>query len=143
MVQTRSQTAKAVAEATSLKETTPIYEDAFDEETAWQHVEGLLKNIVVKMCKEMSQAGTSAPDNVPTHEFVVETIMAGLFMPEYIYNKLDQNSDGSSSKEALSTDVTGETLVCPLPKCQGCLEDQPNQMAHIGPNGCLGEELYE
>ena len=29
-----------------------------------------------------------------------------------------------------------------LPKCQGCLEDQPNQMAHIGPNGCLGEELY-
>jgi hypothetical protein len=30
-----------------------------------------------------------------------------------------------------------------LPKCQGCLEDQPNQMTHIGPNGCLGEELYE
>ena len=30
-----------------------------------------------------------------------------------------------------------------LSKCQGCLEDQPNQMAHIGPNGCLGEELYE
>jgi hypothetical protein len=29
-----------------------------------------------------------------------------------------------------------------LPKCQGCLEDQSNQMAHIGPNGCLGEELY-
>ena len=26
-------------------------------------------------------------------------------------------------------------------QCQGCLEDQPNQMAHIGNNGCLGEEF--
>jgi len=25
-------------------------------------------------------------------------------------------------------------------KCPGCLENQPNQMAHIGPNGCLGDE---
>lgn len=27
-------------------------------------------------------------------------------------------------------------------RCQGCIEDQPNQLAHIGPNGCLGEWDY-
>ena len=144
MVQTRSQTAKAASKAAiSIAETTPIYENAFDEETAWQHLEGLLKTLYLKMYKEMRHAGTSEDDNVPTHDNVVETIMAGLLMPEYIYNKLDQDSDGSSSKEALSSGREGgQTLVCPLHKCQGCLEDQPNQMAHIGPNGCLGKELY-
>jgi len=24
--------------------------------------------------------------------------------------------------------------------CRGCIEDQPNQMAHMGPHGCLGDE---
>ena len=38
MVQTRSQTAKAVAEATSIAETTAIYEDSFDEEIEWHRV---------------------------------------------------------------------------------------------------------
>ena len=27
-------------------------------------------------------------------------------------------------------------------KCPGCIEDQPNQLAHIGPNGCLGDYDY-
>lgn len=26
-------------------------------------------------------------------------------------------------------------------KCKGCMEDQPNQMAHMGSNGCLEEDL--
>lgn len=26
-------------------------------------------------------------------------------------------------------------------KCKGCMEDQPNQMAHMGSNGCLDEDL--
>lgn len=26
-----------------------------------------------------------------------------------------------------------------LPKCQGCEEEQPNQLAHVGPGGCLEE----
>ena len=26
------------------------------------------------------------------------------------------------------------------PTCIGCLEDQPNQLAHIGPGGCLHME---
>ena len=25
-------------------------------------------------------------------------------------------------------------------KCWGCREDQPNQMAHVGPGGCIGED---
>lgn len=25
-------------------------------------------------------------------------------------------------------------------KCPGCMDNQPNQMAHIGPNGCLGDD---
>ena len=32
------------------------------------------------------------------------------------------------------TDLTNEK------KCIGCLYDEPNQMAHIGPGGCLGED---
>lgn len=36
-------------------------------------------------------------------------------------------------------------------KCQGCLENQPNQLAHMGPDGCLeqrfciscGDYIYE
>lgn len=35
-------------------------------------------------------------------------------------------------------DHTAEPPTSPE-KCQGCLEDQPNQLAHIGPNGCLGD----
>ncbi len=31
-----------------------------------------------------------------------------------------------------------ETTRC----CQGCLEDQPNQLAHMGPYGCLGGDEY-
>ena len=27
-----------------------------------------------------------------------------------------------------------------ISKCMGCKENQPNQMGHMGPNGCLGEE---
>lgn len=26
--------------------------------------------------------------------------------------------------------------------CRGCREDQPNQLAHVGPGGCLGEEEF-
>ena len=32
--------------------------------------------------------------------------------------------------------VVGQTAAC----CQGCLEDQPNQLAHMGFGGCLYEE---
>jgi hypothetical protein len=28
-----------------------------------------------------------------------------------------------------------------MSNCMGCVENQPNQMAHMGPNGCLGEEF--
>ena len=28
-------------------------------------------------------------------------------------------------------------------KCLGCLYDEPNQMAHIGPGGCLGDDEDE
>ena len=28
-----------------------------------------------------------------------------------------------------------------ISKCMGCIENQPNQMAHMGLNGCLGEEI--
>jgi fructose-1,6-bisphosphatase/sedoheptulose 1,7-bisphosphatase-like protein len=24
-------------------------------------------------------------------------------------------------------------------KCQGCIDNQPNQLAHVGENGCLGD----
>ena len=27
-------------------------------------------------------------------------------------------------------------------KCWGCIENQPNQLAHVGPNGCLGDDDY-
>jgi hypothetical protein len=35
-----------------------------------------------------------------------------------------------------------ETEIKPETTCSGCIEDQPNQMAHTGPGGCL-EEKYE
>ena len=111
MVQTRSQTAKAAAEATSIAETTPIYEDSLDEETqlsnylSEKQVEGLLKNIVVELCKE-------TPDNVL--EFIMEYISKQI--------ALDGASSMVEEEEALSTDVTGETLVCHL-------ESKDNQLA--------------
>jgi hypothetical protein len=27
--------------------------------------------------------------------------------------------------------------------CEGCREDQPNQLAHMGPGGCLAEDVDE
>jgi hypothetical protein len=29
-----------------------------------------------------------------------------------------------------------------FPDCRGCIEQQPNQMAHVGPGGCL-EDAYK
>jgi hypothetical protein len=29
-----------------------------------------------------------------------------------------------------------------FPDCRGCIEEQPNQMAHVGPGGCL-EDAYK
>ena len=168
MVQTRSQTAKA----TSTAETTSIYKDSLADEAQLtnylreKRVEDLLKNILVELCK-------ATPDNVL--EFIMEYISKQIAL------------DGASIlEEALSTDVTGETLVCHLeskdkplaiditdcisnqvdgtlvndetmvitPKGDRCSKTRDpisaprtttctkDQIAHIGPNGCLGEELY-
>ena len=67
MVQTRSQTAKAlVSQQRHETETTPIYEEAtLTNYLREKQVEDLLKNIVVELCK-------STPDNVL--EFIMEYI---------------------------------------------------------------------
>jgi len=54
-------------------------------------------------------------------ETSIDTIME---YPDYV-----------NSKEIVIVDETNMDDVV----CMGCLEDQPNQLAHIGPNGCLGD----
>ena len=40
------------------------------------------------------------------------------------------------SKRIAEKEIDNIVLMCP-----GCKDNQPNQMAHIGPNGCLGDDL--
>ena len=107
MVQTRSQTAKAlVSQQRHETETTPIYEEAtLTNYLREKQVEDLLKNIVVELCK-------STPDNVL--EFIVE----------HISKQIAHNTQGATTAvESLSTDVTGDTLGCHLESTKGTLEN--------------------
>ena len=52
---------------------------------------------------------------------------------KYYYGS--KHPDYVNSKEMVIVDETNMDEVV----CMGCLEDQPNQLAHIGPNGCLGD----
>lgn len=46
------------------------------------------------------------------------------------------------SKESSPKEAKNDTDVCEdiSETCWGCSNGEPNQMAHIGPNGCLGNE---
>ena len=53
-----------------------------------------------------------------------------------------------SLREDSSSDESDDPKVYPketIPKrktvCPGCIDNQPNQMAHIGPHGCLGDDI--
>ena len=61
--------------------------------------------------------------------------------------KRSKNSSKMSSKmsgvvERRSKRIAGIREQANREKCWGCIENQPNQLAHVGPNGCLGDDDY-
>lgn len=53
-------------------------------------------------------------------------------------NKSDDQEEEKKNEEKKEKEIEeGEIL------CEGCLENQPNQLAHMGFNGCMGKQLED
>lgn len=56
-----------------------------------------------------------------------------------VYGKKDKsNDDQEKMKSGEKKETEGEEILC-----EGCLENQPNQLAHMGINGCMGNQLED
>lgn len=81
--------------------------------------------------KEMDQ-GLDNTTKKKALEYVLKEHRKVLEEKQKLVEKFSKYIEDNFSKEDTSNDV--------VLKCLGCLYDEPNQMAHIGPGGCLGED---
>ena len=126
-------------------------------------MEDLLKNIVVELCK-------ATPDNVL--EFIMQYISKQIALDgasstttlstdvtgETLVSHLESRDKPLAITDCISNQVDGtivnDEIVVITPKGDRCSKTRDpisaprtttctkDQIAHIGPNGCLGEELY-
>lgn len=54
--------------------------------------------------------------------------------------EMEKYSKVVEEEELKLENISKARFVLPTIICKGCLEDEPNQLAHIGPTGCLGDD---
>ena len=162
MVQTRSKTLKALAKT----KTTSINPNTLVEITPLinlpsHKLELDKKNLgLIHLVENGDLYGSAlqeicedAPDNVL--EFMMEytskllsidnsaglSIWTNIHMGKTHMDELGNYTENQYIDTEVRRQMEIDTVNLSDTQCQGCLEDQPNQMAHIGHNGCLGEEF--
>jgi hypothetical protein len=61
---------------------------------------------------------------------------------QYSQSSLPSSISANSSFVEVNMDHIEPTQPCHFSTCQGCLTDQPNQLAHVGIGGCLYDSGY-
>ena len=161
MVQTRSKTLKALAKTKTtsinpnpLVEITPLINLPSHKQELDKKILGLI-NLVENgdlYGSALQEICEDAPDNVL--EFMMEYTSKLLSIDNSAGLSIQMDENGKTHMDELGnytenqyidTEVRRQmeihTVNLSDKQCQGCVEDQPNQMAHIGHNGCLGEEF--
>jgi hypothetical protein len=75
-------------------------------------------------------------------EEMMEAALVSLKTSKKVHNEYKRVKKGRTKGEPVRRSSRIAQKELEKHQCRGCKENQPNQLAHIGPGGCLGEEEF-